>query len=104
MILKELKILDDTSRDIQIEKEHSVAGNWHLQNFGLPLTSAIDLGLATFIATVSFQIHAGAGTFGRILTLETGLVGGLAVSVFSKPLALLIGLLIFGAQVQTSLL
>ncbi|KAE9963053.1 hypothetical protein BLS_009747 [Venturia inaequalis] len=27
-----------------------------------------------------------------------GMVGGLAVSVFSKPLALLIGLLIFGAQ------
>lgn len=28
-----------------------------------------------------------------------GLVGGLAVSVFSKPLALLIGLLVFGVQV-----
>jgi hypothetical protein len=31
--------------------------------------------------------------------VDIGLVGGLAVSVFSKPLALLIGLLIFGAQV-----
>ncbi|TID19497.1 hypothetical protein E2P81_ATG06665 [Venturia nashicola] len=31
-----------------------------------------------------------------------GLVGGLAVSVFSKPLAVLIGLLIFGAQALES--
>jgi len=28
-----------------------------------------------------------------------GLIGGLAVSVFSKPLAVVIGLLVFGIQV-----
>lgn len=32
----------------------------------------------------------------------TGLIGGLAVSVFSKPLALLIGLLVVGVQVVES--
>ena len=35
----------------------------------------------------------------RLMGSFAGLIGGLAVSVFSKPLAVVIGLLVFGIQV-----
>ena len=35
----------------------------------------------------------------RLIGSFAGLIGGLAVSVFSKPLAVVIGLLVFGIQV-----
>lgn len=38
----------------------------------------------------------------RLTRPETGLVAGLGVSVFSKPLAVLIGLLIIGVQTAES--